>query len=151
CWRDFAANEGGGVIDLIVRVRQCTRRSALEWLAETAGIPLQTWTPEQKRAYARLVPAAETLAINIADYSTGKRIILQGLLEDLKAVARWALEIDSEATYDQLDQLAGPVRSAIAEIAGATPDALARAYTVALKEDPAQAEELRRLGLHART
>src|SRR5690348_3829959 len=33
-WHDFTTDEGGGVLDLVVRIRGGTRQDALRWLAE---------------------------------------------------------------------------------------------------------------------
>ena len=41
-WHDFAADEGGGVLDLVVRIRGGSREDALKWCAEFAGVPLDT-------------------------------------------------------------------------------------------------------------
>jgi hypothetical protein len=40
-WHDFTSDEGGGVLDLVARVRGGSRQDALKWLADFAGIPLQ--------------------------------------------------------------------------------------------------------------
>lgn len=40
-WFDHVANEGGGVLELIARVRGGSRVDALRWLAELAGVPLE--------------------------------------------------------------------------------------------------------------
>ena len=39
-WHDFTANEGGGVLDLVVRICGGSRQDALRWLADFAGVPL---------------------------------------------------------------------------------------------------------------
>lgn len=39
-WFDHATGEGGGVLDLVVRVRGGSRQDALRWVAERAGIPM---------------------------------------------------------------------------------------------------------------
>lgn len=39
-WHDFTTDEGGGVLELVVRVRGGSRADALRWLADYAGIPL---------------------------------------------------------------------------------------------------------------
>src|SRR5205807_1761550 len=39
-WYDHVANEGGGILDLIIRVNGGTRRGALRWAAECAGVDL---------------------------------------------------------------------------------------------------------------
>ena len=39
-WHDFASDEGGGVLDLVVRIRGGSREDALKWCAEFAGVAL---------------------------------------------------------------------------------------------------------------
>ncbi len=39
-WHDFVTGEGGGVLDLVVRVRGGPRHEALRWVAEFIGRPL---------------------------------------------------------------------------------------------------------------
>jgi hypothetical protein len=66
-WHDFKTDEGGGVLDLIVRVRGGTRRDALRWLADYVRTPLtegslspaerQRWA-EHRREQARELPQA---------------------------------------------------------------------------------------------
>ena len=41
-WHDFTANEGGGVLDLVVRICGGSRHDALRWLADFAGVPLDS-------------------------------------------------------------------------------------------------------------
>jgi hypothetical protein len=54
-WHDFTANEGGGVLDLVVRVRGGSRQDALRWLADFAGVPLDNrpLSPTQRADWAR--------------------------------------------------------------------------------------------------
>jgi len=66
-WMDFAAGEGGGILDLVVRVRGGTRQDALRWVADLAGITLERrplspedraqWA-EERRVIARELPQA---------------------------------------------------------------------------------------------
>jgi hypothetical protein len=39
-WHDLATNEGGGVLDLVTRIRGGSRQGALRWLAGFAQVPL---------------------------------------------------------------------------------------------------------------
>jgi hypothetical protein len=39
-WHDFPTGEGGGVLDLVVRVRGGSRQDALRWVADLVGCPL---------------------------------------------------------------------------------------------------------------
>jgi hypothetical protein len=41
-WHDFTTNEGGGVLDLVVRICGGPRLDALRWLADFAGVPLDS-------------------------------------------------------------------------------------------------------------
>jgi hypothetical protein len=54
-WFDHRDNIGGGVLDLIQRIRGCDRRAALRWLAELNGITLDDHplTDTERREYAR--------------------------------------------------------------------------------------------------
>ncbi len=66
-WHDFATNEGGGVLDLVVQVRGGSRTDALRWCADLVGAPLsdtplspedrERWATE-RRAVERDLPAA---------------------------------------------------------------------------------------------
>ena len=66
-WHDFTTDEGGGVLDLVVQVRGCSRVDALRWLAGPVGVPLddaplsaeerERWAAE-RRALERDLPAA---------------------------------------------------------------------------------------------
>jgi hypothetical protein len=40
CWYDFVTGEGGGILDLIQRVRGCDRGAALLWLSDFTRRPL---------------------------------------------------------------------------------------------------------------
>jgi hypothetical protein len=39
-WHDFTTGEGGGVLDLVVRIRGGSRQDALRWVADFVGCPL---------------------------------------------------------------------------------------------------------------
>src|ERR1039458_1865723 len=39
-WHDFTTGDGGGVLDLVVKVRGGNRADALRWAADLAGVPL---------------------------------------------------------------------------------------------------------------
>lgn len=67
-WHDFVTNEGGGVLDLVVRIRGGSNRDALKWVAQFAGIDLgdrklpaedlQKWKEEKARV-ERYLPVAQ--------------------------------------------------------------------------------------------
>ena len=48
-WYDFEAGEGGGVIDLIVRVKRISRDHAARWLRENYPLPSQPRAPQAPR------------------------------------------------------------------------------------------------------
>jgi len=64
CWYDFVAGTGGGVIDLVVYVKGGTRAEALAFVADLAGVKLETGklTRREKRDYARQREQAQDLA-----------------------------------------------------------------------------------------
>jgi hypothetical protein len=53
-WHDFVSDEGGGVLDLVQRIRGGSRQEALKWVADFAGVPLddQPLSREQRREWA---------------------------------------------------------------------------------------------------
>jgi hypothetical protein len=54
-WHDFVTHDGGGVLDLIVRVRGDSHQDALRWLADLVGLPLddRPLSPEERRRWAQ--------------------------------------------------------------------------------------------------
>jgi hypothetical protein len=53
-WHDFVADEGGGVLDLIMRIRGGSRAEALRWAADSAGVPMNEGppSPDERRRWA---------------------------------------------------------------------------------------------------
>jgi hypothetical protein len=84
-WRDFAAGAGGGVLDLIQLVRQCSRQDALRWLADYAGIPLvdRPLSPEEKRAYAEARGAEERDLREAAYFAQAAKALAEHVLDEL--------------------------------------------------------------------
>lgn len=58
-WFDHVAAEGGGVLDLVMRMRDCSRLEALQWLSYLTGVPLYNPTPAERQAMDRRLQAAE--------------------------------------------------------------------------------------------
>lgn len=54
-WHDFTTDEGGGVLDLVVRVRGGNRADALRWCADLVGVPMDDTplSPEERERWAR--------------------------------------------------------------------------------------------------
>jgi hypothetical protein len=49
-WHDFTTGEGGGVPDLVGRIRGSSRADALRWSADLAGVPIEDEPlPAEKR------------------------------------------------------------------------------------------------------
>jgi len=64
CWFDFRDGIGGGVFDLIQRIRGGSRQDALKWLADYLGVPLDRpqWTEAERREWGRRRRVAEAEA-----------------------------------------------------------------------------------------
>ena len=70
CWYDHRDGIGGGVLDLVQHVRGCDRGTAIQWLAEFTGLPLddRPMAPAERREYARRRAAAEREAAELLDW-----------------------------------------------------------------------------------
>jgi hypothetical protein len=124
-WHDFVSNEGGGILDLIVRVLGGTRADALRWAAEFAGIPLNNkplsaadraqWVQE-RRALERDLPEARywrRTAISMAEELSGMlkaglvdRTLPQpriGEIGDIDAMLRGIQRTDGAALVAEFD------------------------------------------------
>jgi hypothetical protein len=66
CWYDFAANLGGGILDLVQHVLGIDRQNALRWLADSLGVQLDSreFTEADKCEFARSRRLAERDAQN---------------------------------------------------------------------------------------
>jgi hypothetical protein len=92
CWYDHRDNIGGGVLDLIRRVRGGTRADALEWLAELKGVSM-----DSRPLRDRTSIAATWQHRRESDYFVGvARIMSETALESL------APEDPSRAIYTEL-------------------------------------------------
>jgi hypothetical protein len=72
CWHDFVSVEGGGVLDLVCRVLECDRTSALQWVANLSGLHLDNrpLTQTERRAYSRRRKQIEQPARDVASNSS---------------------------------------------------------------------------------
>jgi len=52
-WFDHVANEGGGIVDLVVRIKGGSPRDAMQWLSEHTGHALTTTPPAQRAEWHR--------------------------------------------------------------------------------------------------
>ncbi len=60
CWYCHSCGQGGGKVQLIVRLHNCTPKDALAWIARLAGVELQRWTRHEQQRHAAAMRKAET-------------------------------------------------------------------------------------------
>jgi hypothetical protein len=127
CWYDFRDNAGGGMLDLICLVLQCDRASAIAWLSDYAGMPLDSETfstPQHRRAAeieAELLLAwragvfdslLEQRNFSLKLYHGAKRYIIRhGLDAALGSSAAHTAE-RHEAEYQEIDEHLDVLRAA---------------------------------------
>ena len=76
-WYCHRCNEGGGKIHLVKRALGCDSRTALQWVADLAGIPLDApWTALQRQEHAARFEQAKPEALDLIDW---KRSLLDAL------------------------------------------------------------------------
>ena len=92
CWYDHRDNVGGGILDLIRRVRGGTRSDALEWLAELKGVSIDS-RPFRDRASIAATREHRRASTYFASVA---RIMCETALESL------APEDPSRAIYTEL-------------------------------------------------
>lgn len=86
-WYDFPTGEGGGVLDLVVRIRGGSRQDALRWTADFAGIPMDDRKPAPADR-AEWTKNQQALRRDLAQARNWKRAIVRltdELLDRLKA------------------------------------------------------------------
>jgi hypothetical protein len=110
-WHDFATNEGGGVLDLVVRICGGSRQDALRWLADFAGVPLENgrlspkeradWAEQQRRINRELPKARlwQRTAVALGDQvlDTLKAALADSKLPrpEIGEIAFWTSQITS--------------------------------------------------------
>jgi hypothetical protein len=86
-WHDFVTDEGGGILDLVVRIRGVSREGALRLLAESAGVQVNdtVLTPadrarwaEERRDFERDLPLARL-------FQRGAILLCEGVLNATKS------------------------------------------------------------------
>ena len=103
-WHDFATNEGGGILDLVVRVRCCSRADALRWVAELVGVQLDNkpLSSENRRLWK-----AEQRAIKRDLLTAGYwRRATVSMTEDLLVVLKTAL-LDPTLPEPEIGEICG--------------------------------------------
>src|ERR1051326_5520865 len=78
-WCDHARHEGGGVLDLVQKVRGCSRAEAFHWVADLRGIALNatSWSPRRRRHFAAQKGHAEIIARECAWWARASMIALE--------------------------------------------------------------------------
>jgi hypothetical protein len=115
-WHDFTTGEGGGVLDLVVRVRGGSRQDALRWVADLVGCPLddrplsafdRTRWVKQQRQIERELPKARlwrrsVLALGEEVLDQFKTTLVDPTLPwpAVGEIARWTAQL---ATWHRLD------------------------------------------------
>jgi hypothetical protein len=86
-WHDFATGEGGGVLDLVVRVRGGSRPDALRWVADFAGMPLddRPLSPAERDRWAKQQRLIETELSNARLWRRAAVVLGELVLDNLKA------------------------------------------------------------------
>jgi hypothetical protein len=86
-WHDFTTDDGGGILDLVVRVRGGTRADALRWCGDLAGVPLEdrTYSAEDRARWAQAQKELES-ELPTAEYWRRAAVSMtEDILDSLKA------------------------------------------------------------------
>ena len=85
-WHDFVTRDGGGILDLIVRVHGDSHQAALRWLADLVGHPLndQPLSPEERRRWAQRLKNISTTLPKARKWRRAAGVLCEHLLEKLK-------------------------------------------------------------------
>lgn len=75
-WYCHRCNEGGGKIHLVKRALRCDGKAALEWIADIAGIALDTLTADERREQAARFDQAKPEALELIDW---KQLLIDAL------------------------------------------------------------------------
>lgn len=89
-WRDFGAHEGGSIIDLVMKMRNCSDIEAIKLLEEKADLPLivKTAFPPESESVERmkLIRVEQFLPPNLENYLLRERAIPLELSKYLSTV-----------------------------------------------------------------
>jgi hypothetical protein len=86
-WHDFPTDEGGGVLDLVVRVRGGSRQDALRWVADLVGCPLDDhpFSPFDRALWAKQQRQIERELPNARLWRRAALALGDEVLDQLKA------------------------------------------------------------------
>ena len=102
CWFDFVAGRGGGIIDLVMVARDCSKSEALRWLEQNAGLDSQRLTHDERERRARAQRHAARVAQGAEDFVHGLRLIMVRHRDEVAAAIIWFLkhDVDPPAILD---------------------------------------------------
>ena len=83
-WHDFVTGEGGGVLDLVIRIRGGSRADALRWAADLAGVSLDDGPP--RRISAREYEEAACIRTNAPYFAVAAQAMAEERLEKLPVI-----------------------------------------------------------------
>jgi len=93
CWHDFVTGDGGGVLDLVQRVRGGGRREALRWLSELVGVPIEVRSFRDRKSYAVRRAAVQLEATQLArdarDWERGLELFLLRRAKAASEITAW--------------------------------------------------------------
>jgi hypothetical protein len=123
-WHDFVSGDGGGVLDLIQHVRGGSRADALKFVAELAGLTLDSrpLTRQERRTHAKHLHQAGNLAQQCAWW-------VRAYSQELERTKAMAYE------HSDWNTLAWSARE-LYQIQTAVPAALMDRYLKAMNTDP---------------
>lgn len=76
-WFDYARGVGGGVLDLVRTVRDCSKPDAVRWLCAEGFIQDHNASPAERRRAAAYRSALDTVASDIASWRLGRMAELE--------------------------------------------------------------------------
>jgi hypothetical protein len=112
-WHDFATNEGGGILALVIRVRGGGRADALRWVADLAGVPLDDMPicAEDRARWAVERRDIERTLLTALYWRRAAVCIAEELLESLKgALFNLALPQPDVGEIASVENLLGSLR-----------------------------------------
>jgi len=125
-WFDHRDHFGGGILDLVQHVLGCDRGSAVRWLANFTGLPLDnhTFTPSERREYAQRRAQAQQLAREVSDFERGLELCLERRQEKASALIPWLLSLG----LDELGEIFAGAGRGLALLRNADADSLVALY-----------------------
>jgi predicted P-loop ATPase len=147
-WKDFETDEGGGVLDLVQRLRKCDRRQARDWLEENISLKTDPRSAKPNGDARQAKGRAETKA--------GGRFVTAYVYTDAEGrlvhrTLRWDPKRFSQQRFEAGEWVGGKgALDGVQRVLYRLPDVLA-AEEVVIVEGEKDADRLRSLGFTATT